>query len=159
VIDTYCIGSCKSNYRTITTTTQLVFFILRLGKFTAISGEMGRRGRDRMVVGFTTTYAISAYHYWCCEFESRSGRGVQHYVMKFVSDLRQVSGFHRDPRFPSPIKLTATIYNWNIVESGVKHHQANKQTNWRKHIPFDDRRMIPVLYVIKQVELEVYSVY
>jgi hypothetical protein len=22
----------------------------------------GRRGRDRMVVGFTTTYAISAYH-------------------------------------------------------------------------------------------------
>jgi len=23
---------------------------------------------DRMVVGFTTTYAISAYHHWCCEF-------------------------------------------------------------------------------------------
>ena len=32
--------------------------------------------RDRMVVGFITTYAISAYHHWCCEFESRSGRGV-----------------------------------------------------------------------------------
>ena len=30
-----------------------------------------RRGGDRMVVGFTTTYAISAYHYWRCEFESR----------------------------------------------------------------------------------------
>jgi hypothetical protein len=29
-----------------------------------------------VVVGFTTTYAISAYHYWCCEFESRSGRSV-----------------------------------------------------------------------------------
>jgi hypothetical protein len=28
-----------------------------------------------MVVGFTTTYAISAYHHWCCEFESV--RGVQ----------------------------------------------------------------------------------
>jgi hypothetical protein len=26
----------------------------------------GRRGCDRMVVGFTTTYAISAYHHWCC---------------------------------------------------------------------------------------------
>jgi hypothetical protein len=26
----------------------------------------GRCGRDRMVVGFTTTYAISAYHHWCC---------------------------------------------------------------------------------------------
>jgi hypothetical protein len=33
-----------------------------------------RRGCDRMEVGFTTTYAISAYHHWC-EFESRSGRG------------------------------------------------------------------------------------
>jgi len=40
----------------------------------------GGRGRDRIVVGFTTTYAISAYHHWCCEFESRSGRGVQHYL-------------------------------------------------------------------------------
>ena len=36
----------------------------------------GHRGCDRIVVGFTTTYAISAYHHWCCEFESRSGRGV-----------------------------------------------------------------------------------
>ena len=30
----------------------------------------GRCGRDRMVVGFTTTYATSAYHHRCCEFES-----------------------------------------------------------------------------------------
>jgi hypothetical protein len=29
---------------------------------------------DRMVVGYTTTYAINAYHHWCCEFKSRSGR-------------------------------------------------------------------------------------
>jgi len=61
---------------------------------------MGRRGRDCMVIGFTTTYAISAYHHWCCEFESRSGRVVQHYVIKFVSDLRQVGGFLRVLRFP-----------------------------------------------------------
>jgi hypothetical protein len=32
--------------------------------------------RDLLVVGFTTTYAISAYHHSCCEFESRSGRDV-----------------------------------------------------------------------------------
>jgi hypothetical protein len=43
----------------------------------------GSHGCDCMVVGFTTTYAISAYHHWCCEFESWSGRGVQHYVLKF----------------------------------------------------------------------------
>ena len=30
--------------------------------------------------------------HWCYEFESHSGRGVQHYVIKFVSDLRQVNG-------------------------------------------------------------------
>jgi hypothetical protein len=47
----------------------------------------GRRGRDRMVVGFTTTYAISVCHHSCCEFESRSGRGAQHYVINFVSDM------------------------------------------------------------------------
>ena len=39
------------------------------------------RGRDRMIVGLTTTLAISAYRH-CCEFESRSGRGMQHYVIK-----------------------------------------------------------------------------
>ena len=71
-----------------------------------------------MVVEFTTTYAISAYRHWCCEFESRLGRGVQHNVIKFVSDLRQVGGFLRSLRFPPPIKLTAvaldTIKQTNI---------------------------------------------
>ena len=49
----------------------------------------GRHGRDRMIVGFMTTYAISAYHHPCCAFESRSGEvySIQHYVIKFVSDL------------------------------------------------------------------------
>ena len=36
----------------------------------------GHHGRDRMVVGFTATCAISAYHHWSCEFESHSWRGV-----------------------------------------------------------------------------------
>ena len=49
----------------------------------------GHRGPDRihMVVGFTNTYAISGNHHWCCEFESRSWWGMQHYVIKFVSGL------------------------------------------------------------------------
>jgi hypothetical protein len=44
-----------------------------------------------------------------------SGRGVQHYVIKYVSDLRQIGGFLRVLQFPPPIKLTATIklkYCW-----------------------------------------------
>ena len=27
-----------------------------------------RRGRDRIVIGFTTTYAIGTYHHLSCEF-------------------------------------------------------------------------------------------
>ena len=36
----------------------------------------GCRGRDRMIVGFTTTCAISTYRHLRCEFESHSWRGV-----------------------------------------------------------------------------------
>jgi hypothetical protein len=35
---------------------------------------------------------------------------IQHYVIKFVSDLQQVGGFLRVLQFPPPTKLTATIY-------------------------------------------------
>jgi hypothetical protein len=35
---------------------------------------------------------------------------MQHYVIKFVSDLQQVSDVLRIFRFSQPIKLTATIY-------------------------------------------------
>jgi hypothetical protein len=71
----------------------------------------GRWDHDRMVVGFITTYAISAYHHKRCEFESSSGEvySIQYYVIKFVSDSRQVGGFLQVLQFPSPIKLTAMI--------------------------------------------------
>jgi hypothetical protein len=49
---------------------------------------------------------------------------IQHYVIKLVSDLWQVDGFLRVLRFPPPIKRPPW-YNWNIVESGVKHHNLN----------------------------------
>jgi hypothetical protein len=35
----------------------------------------GRSGRGRMVIGFTTTCAISAYHHQSCEFEPHLWRG------------------------------------------------------------------------------------
>ena len=58
------------------------------------------QGCDRIAVGFMTTYA---YHHKCCEFESRSGEAysIQHYVIKFLSDLRQVGDF---PQFPPPTR-------------------------------------------------------
>ena len=80
------------------------------------------RSHNRMVVGFTTTYAISAYHHWCCEFESQSGQGVQHYVIKFVCDLQQVGGFLRVLRVS-----TATV---GITEILLKVElNTIKQTN------------------------------
>ena len=33
------------------------------GEFRRTFTSMGRRGRDPVVVGFTTTYVISAYHH------------------------------------------------------------------------------------------------
>jgi hypothetical protein len=62
-----------------------------------------------MVVGFTTIYAISAYHHKCYEFISRSGELMQRYVIKFSSDLRQGGGFSPNTPVSSPTKLTATI--------------------------------------------------
>ena len=68
--------------------------------------QWGHRSRDRMVVGFTTTYTISAYHHLCCELKPSSCKvySIQHYVIKFVSDLRQLGGFHQVLLFPSPNK-------------------------------------------------------
>ena len=59
--------------------------------------ERDHPGRNRMVVGFTTTCATSVYHHERCEFKSRSNEvySIQHYVIKFVGDLRQVGGFFR----------------------------------------------------------------
>jgi hypothetical protein len=69
---------------------------------------MGRRGGNRMLVGFITTYAISKYHQPNYVFESGSGEVyfIQHY--KFDSGLRHVGVFFLALRFPLPIKLTAT---------------------------------------------------
>jgi hypothetical protein len=33
---------------------------------------------------------------------------IQHYVIKFASNLLQASGFHRAPLFSPPIKIVAT---------------------------------------------------
>jgi hypothetical protein len=67
-------------------------------------------GRDRMVVGFTTVQSVPIT---IKVVTSNPVHGevysIQHYVIKVVSDLRQVVGFLRALRFPRPIKLTVTI--------------------------------------------------
>ena len=89
------------------------------------------RGRDSMVIGFTTTYAISAYHNWCCEFESRSGR-VQHYVVSLSVTHDKSVVFSGSSDFLHQLNWPPR-YNWNIVESGIKHHQTNNKTTNVEH--------------------------
>ena len=78
---------------------------------------------DRMEDGFITTYGISVYHHYRCEFQSHSNEvySIQHYVIKFVGDLRQVGDFLQV--LPNQYKKWPPQYNWNIVESGVKQHK------------------------------------
>ena len=62
----------------------------------------GHRARDRMVVPITTKVV---------NLNPAHGKvySIQHYVIKFVSDLWQVSGFLLVLRFPPPIKLISTM--------------------------------------------------
>ena len=68
-----------------------------------------------MVVGFTTKDAISSYHHKRYEFEPRSGEVyfIQHYVIKFVSDLWQAGGFLRVLRISSTDK---TINQTTLIQ-------------------------------------------
>ena len=72
----------------------------------------GRCGHDRMVGGFMTT-CMQSVHVTTKVVSSNPIHGevylIQHYVIKFVSDLRQVGDILQIFLFPPPIKLTATI--------------------------------------------------
>ena len=58
-------------------------------------------------VGYKTS--LRKEHILCCKQQADSTKWFQHYVLKFVNDLRQFDGFLLVLRFPPPIKLTATI--------------------------------------------------
>ena len=70
-----------------------------------------RHRRARMVVGFTTTYAISAFNTEdvCSNPAHSEVHSIQLYMRKFVNELWLVGYFLRVLRFPPPIKLTVTI--------------------------------------------------
>ena len=72
------------------------------------SPKRGRRHRDRIVVDFTTTYAIGAYRHGCCGFDSRSERDVLDTTLCDQVCQGLAAGRWFSPDRP-PIKLTATI--------------------------------------------------
>ena len=56
---------------------------------------------------------------------------IQHYVIKFVSDLQQVGGFLWVLLFPPPIKLTATSVTMFKCRSGIRClHGYDKGRFW-----------------------------
>ena len=73
------------------------------------------------ITDFVDCILFMRYYPSNCEFESHSRRvhSMQHYVIKFVSDLslRQVSSNKKSDRHD----IT------EILKSGVKHHQTNLQ--------------------------------
>jgi hypothetical protein len=71
-----------------------------------------------MIVGFITTYAIIVYNHWCCEFESRSGRSVQYYVIKFVAHLVALFLPKLDLRIYRSIRVSNQ--HWSSTPSVIK---------------------------------------
>ena len=69
----------------------------------------GRCGHDCMVVELPVQSVPITTKVVSLNFVHGEVYSIQHYVIKFVSDLQQVGGFFRVLRFPPPIKLTATI--------------------------------------------------
>jgi hypothetical protein len=84
---------------TVTTTLYLLFQYVKRG------------GRDHMVVEFITLPMLSVPITKVVSSNPVHSEVymIQHYVIKFVSDLRQVDVFLRVIRFSPPLKLTATI--------------------------------------------------
>ena len=86
----------------------------------------GRRGHDRMVVGYTTACAISAYHLLSCGSDPVHGEVylIHHYVIKWFAAGRW---FSSGPPISSTNKTDRHDIAENIVESGVKHHKPSQK--------------------------------
>ena len=103
----------------------------------AIQTCRSRHGRDRMVVGLTTTCTISAYHLQSCEFESSRWRGVLDTILSDWVCQWFATGLLFSPGTPvsSTNKTDRHIFNWHIVESGIKDHNNNlNPTNIYLHV-------------------------
>jgi hypothetical protein len=106
-----CIGTCKFNYHTITTTTvpitfDIYLFINRTEQKTQKQTKhknTTKKDKKMSNMDHTKNWELTS---------NRVHEGVfwiQHYMIKSVSDLRQIGGFLRVHRFLPAMKLTATI--------------------------------------------------
>ena len=78
------------------------------------------RGHDRMVLGFSTNYAITAYHHYCCELEFNSWRYILDTQLHVCA---KVCEWLTAGRWFSPGTLVSSTYendHYNIVRTVLK---------------------------------------
>ena len=91
------------------------------------SSSGNRHGGDHIVVGFTTTYTISAYHHWSCEFESCSWRDVLDTSVKVCQWLAAGQWFSpvsnkTDCHNITEILLKVALNIINLTPPSCSHH-------------------------------------
>jgi hypothetical protein len=83
---------------------------------------------DHMVVGFTTTYAISTYHHWFCELKSCSWGGVLNTticdeVCQWLATDLWFQCEYESRSWRGLLDITLfQFYQWFSVYSGFLHH-------------------------------------
>ena len=102
---------------------------------------MSRRGRDHMVVGFITTYAIMHITTYVAEMYS-----IQHQVIKFVSELRQIGGF--------------IDFHHVYISQSIRYARASsKYSDFLKRHLYLRNRLLEQGYIFRYQDLvEIYSV-
>ena len=106
----------------------------------------GCRGRDQMVVGFTSTYATSVYHHWCCKFESHSGdTPLCDKVCQWLAIGRWFSS-------GTPVSSTKTTDRHDITGillkvalNTIKPNQTNNNTKW--YVVVNMRNVYTIIHV------------
>ena len=78
-----------------------------------------RRGRDRIVVRFTTTCAISASHHYVVSWNPAHAEvySIQHYVITFVSDFRQTGRWFSHG---TPVSSTNKTDHHDLIKTLLK---------------------------------------
>ena len=81
---------------------------------------------------------------------------IQYYVIKFISELRQVSIFLWVLRFP-PQNSWPPLYNWNIVESGVKWYKPKPQATFSVNVCYIAEKRQVKCYVPNSIFISDYG--
>jgi hypothetical protein len=85
-----------------------------------------------MVVRFTMTYAISAYHHWRCEFESHSGElySIDHYPAS--STILDSILLLPNPKWRRAfnVNVLCCFHKWPLVEANpIENVKKLKRSN------------------------------